>query len=64
MYLFQSLKQLYGFCSHVGGFALVFLVKIPSGNKCALKRVSVNEIKDLDICKQEVAILVSCFMIL
>ncbi|EDO39786.1 predicted protein, partial [Nematostella vectensis] len=40
-----------------GGFALVFLVKTPQGQRLALKRVSVNNSHDLDICKQEISIM-------
>ena len=51
-----------------GGFGVVFLVKL-SGNsaqsshapdkRCALKRLFVNNDKDLAICKREIAIVVS-----
>lgn len=42
-----------------GGYALVFLVKSSVGQRYALKRVSVNELKNLEMCKQEISILVS-----
>eukprot|EP00794_Sanderia_malayensis_P011985 gene11985-13223_t len=40
-----------------GGYALVFLVKSSLGHRYALKRVSVNELHKLEICKQEINIL-------
>ncbi|XP_057308841.1 AP2-associated protein kinase 1-like [Hydractinia symbiolongicarpus] len=40
-----------------GGFALVFLVRTSTGQKCALKRLSVNDPTDLQVCKQEIQIL-------
>jgi len=42
-----------------GGFSLVFLVRVPSGKRHALKRISVNNMHDLQICKQEIDIMVS-----
>ena len=42
----------------LGGYALVFLVKSSVGQRYALKRVSVNEIDNLEMCKQEIAVLV------
>lgn len=40
-----------------GGFSLVFLVRVPSGKRHALKRISVNNVHDLEICKQEIEIM-------
>ncbi|KXJ11367.1 AP2-associated protein kinase 1 [Exaiptasia diaphana] len=40
-----------------GGFAVVLLVKATNGRRYALKRVSVNNKHDLDICKQEINIM-------
>lgn len=40
-----------------GGFSLVFLVRVPSGKRHALKRISVNNMHDLQICKQEIEIM-------
>ncbi|XP_051897607.1 AP2-associated protein kinase 1-like [Pristis pectinata] len=40
-----------------GGFAVVFLAKTPSGVRCALKRMYVNSEHDLQVCKQEIAIM-------
>ncbi|XP_072439241.1 AP2-associated protein kinase 1-like isoform X3 [Chiloscyllium punctatum] len=40
-----------------GGFAIVFLVKTVSGVRCALKRMCVNSEHDLQVCKQEIAIM-------
>ena len=42
-----------------GGFAIVFLVKSNSGQKLALKRMSVNNDKDLSVCRREINIVVS-----
>jgi len=39
-----------------GGFAIVFLVKSSSGSKLALKRMCVNNDKDLSVCKREINI--------
>jgi len=39
-----------------GGFAIVFLVKSGSGSKLALKRMCVNNEKDLSVCKREINI--------
>ena len=41
-----------------GGFAIVFLVKSSSGSKLALKRMCVNNEKDLSVCKREINIVV------
>ena len=45
-----------------GGFGVVFLVKHvkDSGMKFALKRMFVNNEKDLAVCKREINIVVSC----
>ncbi|XP_048472134.1 AP2-associated protein kinase 1-like [Rhincodon typus] len=40
-----------------GGFAIVFLVKTHSGVRCALKRMYVNSEHDLQVCKQEIAVM-------
>uniref|UniRef100_UPI00358E8D56 AP2-associated protein kinase 1-like isoform X3 n=1 Tax=Myxine glutinosa TaxID=7769 RepID=UPI00358E8D56 len=40
-----------------GGFAIVFLVKISSGVRCALKRMYVNNDHDLMVCQREIAIM-------
>ncbi|XP_067876812.1 AP2-associated protein kinase 1-like isoform X2 [Heterodontus francisci] len=40
-----------------GGFAIVFLAKTLSGVRCALKRMYVNSEHDLQVCKQEIAIM-------
>ncbi|XP_038638812.1 AP2-associated protein kinase 1-like isoform X5 [Scyliorhinus canicula] len=40
-----------------GGFAIVFLAKTLSGVRCALKRMYVNSEQDLQVCKQEIAIM-------
>jgi hypothetical protein len=45
--------------SSIGGFAVVLLVKTSNGRRFALKRISVNNKHDLDICKQEINIMVS-----
>ena len=45
--------------SILGGFALVFVVRTQSGQRCALKRTSVNEEVDLIVSRQEVNIMVS-----
>merc|ERR1719495_860360 len=39
-----------------GGFAIVFLVKSGSGARLALKRMCVNNDKDLAVCKREINI--------
>lgn len=43
----------------VGGFAIVFLVRTHQGQRCALKRMYVNNEHDLQICKLEIQIMVS-----
>ena len=42
-----------------GGFAIVFLVKSNAGARLALKRMCVNNEKDLSVCKREISIVVS-----
>lgn len=46
-----------------GGFSIVFLVKANNGTatRYALKRMYVNNEHDLNICKREIQIAVSCF---
>jgi len=39
-----------------GGFAIVFLVKSNAGARLALKRMCVNNEKDLSVCKREISI--------
>lgn len=46
----------------IGGFAIVFLVKSSSG-RYALKRMYVNNEHDLNVCKREIQIAVSCIII-
>ncbi|XP_061762665.1 AP2-associated protein kinase 1-like isoform X7 [Nerophis ophidion] len=40
-----------------GGFAIVFLVRTNQGQRCALKRMYVNNEDDLQICKLEIQIM-------
>uniref|UniRef100_UPI00358E9723 BMP-2-inducible protein kinase-like isoform X2 n=1 Tax=Myxine glutinosa TaxID=7769 RepID=UPI00358E9723 len=40
-----------------GGFSLVYLARTPSGMRCALKRMCVNNEQDLDVCRREIAIM-------
>ncbi|MBN3271148.1 BMP2K kinase, partial [Polyodon spathula] len=40
-----------------GGFSIVFLARTHSGVRCALKRMYVNSVPDLNICKLEIAIM-------
>ncbi|KAM4900148.1 BMP-2-inducible protein kinase isoform 2-T2 [Sylvia borin] len=40
-----------------GGFSTVFLVRTPSGTRCALKRMCVNNVPDLNICRREITIM-------
>ncbi|KAJ3605842.1 hypothetical protein NHX12_027886 [Muraenolepis orangiensis] len=40
-----------------GGFAIVFLVRTNQGQRCALKRMYVNNEHDLQVCKQEIQIM-------
>ena len=42
-----------------GGFAIVFLVRSSKGEKLALKRMCVNNEKDLSVCRREINIVVS-----
>ena len=51
-------QMAFSVCQFAGGFSLVFLVRVPSGKRHALKRVSVNNMHDLQICKQEIDIMV------
>ena len=41
-----------------GGFAIVFLVKTNQGVRCALKRMYVNNVPDLNVYKREITIMV------
>lgn len=38
---------------------MVFLGKLPSGQRVALKRMFVNNSNDLEVCQQEIDIMVS-----
>ncbi|XP_023559069.1 BMP-2-inducible protein kinase isoform X2 [Octodon degus] len=40
-----------------GGFSTVFLVRTHGGIRCALKRMYVNNMSDLNICKREITIM-------
>ncbi|XP_008841916.1 BMP-2-inducible protein kinase [Nannospalax galili] len=40
-----------------GGFSTVFLVRTHGGIRCALKRMYVNNMPDLNICKREITIM-------
>lgn len=42
-----------------GGFAIVFLVRTHQGQRCALKRMYVNNEHDLQVCHLEIHIMVS-----
>ena len=42
-----------------GGFSIVFLVKSTSGGRFALKRMYVNNEKDLAVCQKEIKIAVN-----
>ena len=44
--------------SFLGGFSMVFLGRISSGQKVALKRMFVNDEEDLKVCQKEIAIMV------
>ncbi len=46
-------------CLFSGGFAMVFLVHTPTGQRLALKRMFVNNDHDLNVCKREIQISVS-----
>uniref|UniRef100_A0A8D2P268 non-specific serine/threonine protein kinase n=1 Tax=Zosterops lateralis melanops TaxID=1220523 RepID=A0A8D2P268_ZOSLA len=41
----------------LSGFSTVFLVRTPSGTRCALKRMCVNNVPDLNVCKREITIM-------
>ncbi|XP_065692502.2 BMP-2-inducible protein kinase isoform X2 [Patagioenas fasciata] len=40
-----------------GGFSTVFLVRTHGGIRCALKRMYVNNVLDLNVCKREITIM-------
>uniref|UniRef100_A0A803XTB4 non-specific serine/threonine protein kinase n=2 Tax=Meleagris gallopavo TaxID=9103 RepID=A0A803XTB4_MELGA len=40
-----------------GGFSTVFLVRTHGGIRCALKRMYVNNVPDLNVCKREITIM-------
>nr|DBA28655.1 TPA: hypothetical protein GDO54_008981 [Pyxicephalus adspersus] len=40
-----------------GGFSTVFLVRTHGGQRCALKRMYVNNVPDLNVCKREITIM-------
>ncbi|KAK2542908.1 Bmp2k [Columba livia] len=40
-----------------GGFSTVFLVRTHGGIRCALKRMYVNNVMDLNVCKREITIM-------
>ncbi|XP_071411393.1 BMP-2-inducible protein kinase isoform X2 [Pithys albifrons albifrons] len=40
-----------------GGFSTVFLVRSASGARCALKRMCVNNVPDLNVCRREITIM-------
>nr|XP_033819441.1 BMP-2-inducible protein kinase isoform X2 [Geotrypetes seraphini] len=40
-----------------GGFSTVFVVRTQGGLRCALKRMYVNNVPDLNICKREITIM-------
>lgn len=44
---------------HVGGFAIVYLVRASNGTRMALKRMYVNNEQDLNVAKREIQIAVS-----
>ncbi|XP_059578204.1 BMP-2-inducible protein kinase isoform X3 [Alligator mississippiensis] len=41
----------------VGGFSTVFLARTHGGMRCALKRMFVNNVPDLNICRREITIM-------
>ncbi|KPP79069.1 BMP-2-inducible protein kinase-like [Scleropages formosus] len=41
----------------MGGFSVVFLARTHSGVRCALKRMYVNNVPDLNVCKREITIM-------
>lgn len=45
--------------SHLGGFAIVYLVRASNGTRMALKRMYVNNEQDLNVAKREIQIAVS-----
>lgn len=49
---------MYFFCCFPGGFSVVFLARTHSGVRCALKRMYVNNVPDLNIYKREITIMV------
>ena len=44
-----------------GGFSVVFTARSSNGKRYALKRMCVNNLADLDVCKQEINIIVSVY---
>ncbi|KAJ7422864.1 BMP-2-inducible protein kinase [Willisornis vidua] len=40
-----------------GGFSTVFLVRTPGGARCALKRMCVNNVPDLNVCRREITLM-------
>ena len=62
LYKYKLNYKLFSF-SVLGGFALVFVVRTPNGQRCALKRTSVNEEVDLIVCRQEINIMVGLFFV-
>lgn len=46
------------YCFFPGGFSTVFLVRTHGGIRCALKRMYVNNVSDLNVCKREITIMV------
>lgn len=49
---------MYSFSCFPGGFSVVFLARTHSGVRCALKRMYVNNVPDLNIYKREITIMV------
>lgn len=49
---------MYFFSCFPGGFSVVFLARTHSGVRCALKRMYVNNVPDLNIYKREITIMV------
>lgn len=49
---------MYFFSGFPGGFSVVFLARTHSGVRCALKRMYVNNVPDLNIYKREITIMV------
>ncbi len=45
-------------CVFPGGFSVVFLARTHSGVRCALKRMYVNNVPDLNVYKREITIMV------